>query len=86
MIHSIQQDIQTELERLQLASTDNDIGQGGGLDVDFDWEGDSDQVCLTDSQEATVFNAFALYAALEHLDSIDWDGFWQLATPYVVER
>lgn len=82
-MRSVQQEIQTQLERLGLASTESDYGQGGGLDVDFDFES-SDNVKICDSQECTVFDAFQLLPALEALEAADWDQFWEIANPLMV--
>ena len=85
MEQSIQQAIQEQLQRIGLASTENNIGNGGGLDVDFDYDENSDYVKIDDSQKQTIFDAFALLPALEALPvGSDWDAFWTAANPTVI--
>jgi hypothetical protein len=86
MERSIQQEIQKQLERIGIASTDNNIGMGGGLDVDFDYDADSDLVKIDDSQEQTVFRAFDLFPVLEKMpEGADAEDFWNAAQSCVVE-
>ena len=75
---SIQQEIQAQLERLNLASTDNDYGMGGGIDVDFDFDS-SDNVRVCDAQICETYNAFDLFAVLEKATEMDEETFWQVA-------
>lgn len=83
---SIQQEIQKQLERIGLASTENNIGNGGGYDVDFDYADDSDLVKIDDSQEQTLFRAFDLLPRLEALPAgASVEDFWAAANSVVVE-
>ena len=78
MEKSIQQEIQVQLERLNLASTDNDYGVGGGIDVDFDFDS-SDEVKVCDSQVCESYDAFKLFEVLEKAVTMDAEDFWNVA-------
>lgn len=74
---TIAQQIQRELERIGLASTEADYGQGGGIDVDADFEGRENEVKIDDSQEQTVFKAREILTALRQLpEGAKPDTFW----------
>ena len=75
---SIQQEVQAQLERLGLASTENDYGMGGGIDVDFDFDS-SDEVKVCDSQECDTYDAFKLFEVLAIAETMDAEEFWQAA-------
>ena len=69
--------IQNQLERIGLASTKSDYGQGGGLDVDTDFEGEENEVKIDDSQEQTVFKADETLNALRNLpEGATVEEFW----------
>lgn len=78
MEKSIQQEIQAQMERLNLASTDNNYGTGGGIDVDFDFDS-SDEVKVCDSQVCETYDAFKLFEVLEKAEIMDSEDFWNAA-------
>jgi hypothetical protein len=82
---AIQQEIQRHLHRLGLASTEGDYGQGGGLDIDFSYDGGSTYIKITDSQEQTVFNVFRLLEKLQTLSQATFEDFWAVTADCIVD-
>lgn len=77
----IQKKIQVELERLGLASTDSDYGQGGGIDVDFSHK-EPGQVKINDSQEQIILDSEKTLAALKKLEEgATPEDFW-----FIIEK